>query len=144
LISNLALRAQQPLYAVVSAPLTVDQKTAIPGHVLNPGDYSIRIVDHLKDRYILQVEDSAGKPLSTFIGLHNAEFAPFVIIKHQGPIFWTAAPKGEKAMRGFSFPNGNTLELVYPKAEAVTLAKLNTNSVPAIDPESEGRKPDPK
>jgi hypothetical protein len=112
--------------------------------VLNPGNYSIRIVDHLKDRFILRVEDTEGTPISTFIGLHNPDFEPFDTLKHQGPIFWTAAPKGEAAVRGFSFPNGNTLEFVYPKGEAVTLAKLNTNSVPAIDPESEGRKPDPK
>ena len=138
-----AAYAQKP-WAIVSAPLGVDQKTAIPGHLLNPGDYAIRVVDHLKDRFILQVEDTSGNPISTFIGLHNPDFDPFVALKHQGPIFWTAAPKGEKAIRGFSFPNGNTVEFVYPKAEAVALAQLNTNSVPAIDPESEGRKPDPK
>jgi len=140
----IAARAEGPSYAEISAPLSLDQKTAIPGKVLDPGDYSIRIVDRFKDRFILQVENADGKTLSTFIGLHNPDFDPFVILRHQGPIFWTAAPRGEKAIRGFSFPNGNTLELVYPKAEAVTLAKLNTNSVPAIDPESEGRKPDPK
>jgi hypothetical protein len=138
--------AEKPSYvvAIVSAPLSLDQKTSIPGKVLDPGAYSIRIVDRLRDRFILRVEDPSGKTLSTFIGLHNPDFDPFDTLKHQGPIFWTAAPRGQKAIRGFSFPNGNTVELVYPKAEAVTLAKLNTNSVPAIDPESEGRKPDPK
>ena len=60
----------------------------------------------------------------------------------EGPIFWSHAPKGQAAVRGFSFSNGNTLEFVYPKLEAVTLAKLNIDTVPAIDPESEGRKPD--
>jgi len=136
--------AQKPGYVLVSAPLYLDAKTTIPGHVLDPGTYSIRILDHLKDRYILRVDDSSGRPLATFIGLHNPEFEPFVALHHQGPILWTAAPKGSVAIRGFSFPGGNTLEFVYPKDEAVALAKLNTYSVPAIDPESEGRKPDPK
>ena len=78
-----------------------------------------------------------------FIGVHNLDFDPFANLKQSGPIFWTAGSKGETAVRGFSFPSGNALEFVYPKGEAVTLAKLNTSSVPAIDPESEGRKPDP-
>jgi LPXTG-motif cell wall-anchored protein len=135
---------ENPAYILVSAPLFIDAKTAVPGHTLEPGTYSIRIVDHLKDRYILRVDNDEGKALATFIGLHNPEFDPFVALHHQGPILWTGAPKGAAAMRGFAFPNGNTLEFVYPKGEAVALAKLNSNSVPAIDPESEGRKPDPK
>ncbi|WP_263372987.1 hypothetical protein [Granulicella aggregans] len=136
--------AQKPSYVLVSAPLYLDAKTTVPGHVLDPGNYSIRILDHLKDRYILRVDDSSGRALATFIGLHNPEFDPFVALHHQGPILWTSAPKGSAAIRGFSFPGGNTLEFVYPKDEAVAIAKLNTYSVPAIDPESEGRKPDPK
>jgi len=136
-------RAEKPAYDLGSAPLSIVQKTAVPGIVLKPGDYSIHIIDQLKDRYILQVEDSAGKPLSTFIGLHTPDFRPGVAPGYRGPIFWAGAPRGEKAMRGFSFP-GNTVELVYPKAEAVALAKLNANTVPAIDPESEGRAPDLK
>ena len=118
--------AQKPSYILVTAPLYLDAKTTVPGHVLDPGNYSIRILDHLKDRYILRVDDSAGRALATFIGLHNPEFDPFVTLHHQGPILWTAAPKGSAAIRGFSFPGGNTLEFVYPKAEAVAIAKLNT------------------
>lgn len=143
-LTAIAISAQQPSYLLVSAPLQVAQKTDIPGRILAPGSYSIRIVDHLKDRFILQVDDSQGNRMATFIGLHNPDFEPFVALKQRGPIFWTASPKGTTALRAFSFPNGNTLEFVYPKAEAVTLAKLNTNSVPAIDPESEGRRPDPR
>jgi hypothetical protein len=136
--------AQKPSYVLVSAPLQLAARTTVPGHVLDRGNYSIRIVDHLKDRYILRVEDSKGKELATFIGLQSPELGPSTGLQHQGPILWTSAPKGSAAIRGFSFPGGTTLEFVYPKDEAVALAKLNTYSVPAIDPESEGRKPDPK
>jgi hypothetical protein len=139
-----AIAAEKPSYVLVSAPLYLDARTTVPGHVLDPGEYSIRILDHLKDRYILRVDDSTGQTRATFIGLHNPEFDPFVALRHQGPIPWTSAPKGSAALRGFSFPGGTTLEFVYPKDEAVALAKLNASSVPAIDPESEGRKPDPK
>ena len=144
-LAAVAASAQKSSLVLVSAPLLIDQKTDIPGHTLDAGSYSIQIVDYLKDRFILRVENNQGEPLATFIGLHNPDFDPFTTLKHQGPIFYTAGPKkGEKAVRGFSFPNGNTLEFVYPKLEAVALAKANIDTVPAIDPESEGRKPDPK
>lgn len=136
-------QSETPTYVLVSAPFFVDKPTEIPGHTLKPGSYSIRILDNLKDRYILRVDDTEGKPLATFIGLRNPEFEPFTALHQQGAIFWTSSPRGSTAVRGFSFPNGNTLEFAYPKDEAVALAKLNSYSVPAIDPESEGRKPDP-
>jgi hypothetical protein len=104
--------ADKPAYVLVSAPLFIDGKTEIPGITLNRGNYSIRVLDHLKDRFILRVDDEEGKALATFIGLHNPEFDPFVALHHQGPILWSTAPKGAAAMRGFSFPNGNTLEFV--------------------------------
>ncbi len=137
-------QAQKPSYVAVLAPLITDQKTVIPGHVLAPGNYSVRIIDRLRDRFIVQVNDVSGNSLATFIGVRNPEFDSSMAHNQEGPIFWSHAPKGQAAVRGFSFSNGNTLEFVYPKLEAVTLAKLNIDTVPAIDPESEGRKPDPK
>jgi hypothetical protein len=136
------LVAQNPSYVVVSAPFAVEKPTEIPGRTLQPGNYSIHIIDRLKDRFILRIDDAKGKQVSTFIGLRDPQFAPLGSL--HGPVLWDAAPHGEMAVRGFSFPNGTALEFVYPKSDAVTLAKLNTNSVIAIDPESEGRKPDPK
>ncbi len=136
--------AQKVPYSRSSEPLVLDQKTVIPGKTLDAGTYSIRIIDQFSDRFILQVEDEKGATAATFIGLYSTDFNSPVGSRNLGPIFWPGAPKGSKAIRAFGFHNGNTLEFAYPKAEAVTLAKLNINSVPAIDPESEGRKPDPK
>ena len=41
-------QAQKPSYVAVLAPLITDQKTVIPGHVLAPGNYSVRIIDRLR------------------------------------------------------------------------------------------------
>lgn len=134
-----------PSYVLVSAPLVLTEKTAVPSRVLAAGTYSIHIVDRISDRYILRIEDGDGKDVGTFIGLHDPDLNSYVLDGHQGPIPWATTLKGSRAaLRGFSFPNGNTLEFAYPKAEAVALAQANNNSVVAIDPESEGRKPDPK
>lgn len=145
-LSASAQRPQDPPdYVLKSAPLMLETKTAVPSHVLSSGKYSIQIVDRFSDRYILRVDDADGKAKGTFIGLHDADLDSYVRQHHEGAIVWPKAAKGSPiALRGFSFPDGNTLEFAYPKAEAVALAQANGYSVVAIDPESEGRKPDLK
>ena len=144
LVSGTLLQAQKPSYIHSSEPLILDQKTVLPTRTLDPGTYSIRVVDQFTDRFILQVDDANETPLATFIGLYSPDFDSSAASRQRGPLFWNNAPKGSKAIRAYGFRNGNTLEFVYPKEQAVALAQLNTNSVPAIDPASENRKPDPK
>ena len=144
LVTGLSLQAQRPSYSHSSEPLILDQKTVIPTRTLGPGTYSIRVLDQFTDRFILQVEDANQTPLATFIGLYSPDFDSSQASRQHGPLFWSNSPKGSQAMRAYGFHNGNMLEFVYPKEQAVALAQLNTNSVPAIDPASENRKPDPK
>lgn len=123
-----------------SANFKVSEPIKVPGLSLQPGDYSIRVVDHLSDRLIMRVDQQGGNIHSTFIGLTNPSLKK---PGTNGVINWETGPDGVAAARGFSFPNGNVVEFVYPKAEAVSIAKLNSTRVPAIDPASEGRVADP-
>ena len=109
---------------------TVDAKTTIPGAVLPPGLYTISVIEHLTDRVILQVSDKNGKIQSTFLGLTNSSLTS----AGQGPVPW-----GGKltALRGFTFPGASPVEFVYPKAQAVAIAKGNSDKVLAIDPASD-------
>ncbi len=105
----------------------VTDKTQVPGHQLKPGSYSITIVDQLNDRMVLRVNNSAGKEEATFIGLPAGSRLPKQ--GGQGPIAMTA--KGSnKALRGFTFADGSVAEFVYPKEEAVALAKVNSTTIP--------------
>ena len=115
------------------ASFTVDNQTQVPGKTLKAGEYTIRIVDHLSDRMIVRI-DRNGKQETTFLalpvsGLQNPS--------QQGPIKLVGG-KGKNALRGFSFPNGTLAEFVYPKEEAVFIAKANNTKIPAVDPASEG------
>jgi hypothetical protein len=105
---------------------------------LKPGAYTIRIVDHLTDRMIIEV-DRDGKEQATFLALPSSSLAK---PSTAGPMLLNGGKTA--AIRGFSFDSGTLAEFVYPKAEAVTLAKANNAKIPAVDPESEGRSPDPK
>ena len=118
--------------AGVVTQFSVQQTTQIPGHTLKPGSYDIRIVDHLSDRLIIRVEQD-GKTQATFLAL------PSEARNTSGPILLGAAAGAKAALKGFAFANGTVAEFVYPKTEAVGLAKANRTRIPAIDPASEGR-----
>lgn len=114
----------------------VSTETKIPGTVLQPGSYTIRILDHLADRLIVRIDNTQETSHSTFIGLPNASMGK---ADHAGIVKWDTGSNDTPAVRGFHFPSGANVEFVYPKAEAVVLAKLTSSKVPAIDPASEGR-----
>ena len=119
--------------AALTASFSVSSPTQVPGKVLKAGSYTIRVVDHLSDRIVLRIEDPDGKTASTFLGLPASALST----SGTGPVAWSDSPKGSKALRGFSFPGGNAVEFVYPKDEAVAIAKVNSSKVAAIDPASD-------
>ena len=129
-----------PLFAAgaddLSGKFTVTQTTIVPGMTLQPGSYSIKVLDHLQDRYIVRIDDAAGSNHSTFIGVQD----PKIKTGKTGVVNWSAGPDGNTALRGYAFgSSAPAVEFVYPKADAVAIAKLNASKVPAIDPASEGR-----
>ena len=143
LLSVPALQALVPYDtpAVPSEPeqFQVTEKTEVPNTTLTPGSYSIKILDHLRDRVILQVTGKNHVQV-TFLAIPAATMANSPV----GPIPYSTGPKGKAALKGFSFPGGTAVEFVYPKNDAVSIAQANGTRVMAIDPASEGRVPAPK
>jgi hypothetical protein len=121
-----------------SSNFAIDHKTEVPGLTLKPGEYSIRILDQLSDRMIVRIDSSTGKDHAIFLAVPNSSIAT---ASGSGAVNWNSPPKGADALRGFSFATNKTVEFVYPKAEAVELAKLNAAQVLAIDPESQAMPP---
>lgn len=120
-----------------TATFTVTQQTKVPGETLKPGEYTIRVVDHLSDRLIVRVDSANGKTHSTFLGLQDSSISPPAA---PGVVAWENAAQKTTYLKGFFFPNTNSVvEFVYPKADAVAIAKSNQSKVPAIDPASEGK-----
>lgn len=121
----------------LDSPFSVRTETRVPGKLLKPGNYVIRIKDHLTDRAILEVSSPDGKVLTTFLGaLHSGLQAT----AGTGPIK-VNLDKGHDALRGFTFPGGGTVEFVYPKAEAADLVSKTSQAVLAIDPASDNLHP---
>lgn len=120
-----------------SSQFSLSEPTLIPGATLPPGAYSIKIVDHLQDRVLLHIDGNGGTSHALFIAV-PAKIAGRGA--HSGKILWQSAANGKTAMRGFDFGQ-STLEFVYPKDDAVALAKANGTPVLAVDPASEGKAP---
>jgi hypothetical protein len=131
-LSVMTLNAAEP---GTSSKLQVDQTTDVPGASLKPGAYTLSIVDHLSDRYIMRVEGGNGADIPTFLAIPNASLKG-----GPGEIKWAKSPNGDVYLKGWNFAGGpGPLEFVYPKDDAVALAKANGTKVAAIDPASEGR-----
>ena len=135
--STLLAATPAPVYgastdASLSTDFTLDTKTLIPGKTLSPGQYTISVVDHLTDRVILKVVDKKGKVESTFLGLTSPGLPA---ASSAGPVRWNG--KGTVALRGFLFPGAPPVEFGYPKTQAVTIAKGNSDKVLAVDPASD-------
>ena len=119
-----------------------DQKTMftfsgpveIPGQVLQAGTYVFKLADSNTDRDIVQVFNKDETRLyGTFLAVPDERLRPA-----GKPIitFEEAAPGSPEAVRAWFYP-GDTYghEFVYPKPEAVALAKANKTPVASMPAE---------
>jgi hypothetical protein len=120
-----------------SSEFTVPSPLKIPGATLQPGSYSIHVLNRLSDRIILKVDAADGSVQSEFIGLPNSSISKPA---SAGAVKWANPADGNTYVKGWYFPGAlSVVEFVYPKAEAVAIATANPAKVPAVDPESEGK-----
>jgi hypothetical protein len=128
-----------PRFAVASVDskkFIAPEPTNIPGLTLPPGSYVIEAVGHFSGRYVVRVDGRKVAPYS-FLALPNPEIPKPAT---PGLVLWNKPADGKQYLRGWYFAGApSVLEFVYPKAEAVAIAKSNQSTVPAIDPASEGR-----
>ncbi len=117
-----------------SAHFKISAPMAIPGETLRPGAYTVQVLDHLTDRYVVRVQGPGGSEDSTFLGIPSK-----TVQGAAGMMQWSKPVDGVTYLRGWNFPGlPSTLEFAYPKNDAVAVAKANDAQVPAIDPESDG------
>lgn len=122
-----------------TVPFPVAASLGIPGATLNPGDYTIEVVNQLSDRIVLRVRDKSGAALSTFLGVRERQSSS----RASGPVTWSNAVDGQKYLRGWNFQGApSSVEFVYPKDDAVKIATANPSKIPAVDPGSEGKPTD--
>lgn len=116
--------------------LTVNEPVQVPGKLLQPGRYVMKLLDSPSQRHVVQIfNDREDKLQATVLAIPNYRMQPTGKTEFQ----WWETPAGQpKAMRAWFYPGDNFgQEFAYPKTEAVTIAKTNTENVPTTYAQSE-------
>jgi hypothetical protein len=116
--------------------LTVNEAIQVPGKVLQPGKYVMRLLDSPSNRHIVQIFNEREDQLqTTILAIPNYRLQPTGNTEFQ----WWETPAGQpKAMRAWFYPGDNFgQEFAYPKNEAVRIAATTNTNVPTTYAETE-------
>lgn len=116
--------------------LTVNEAISVPGAVLQPGKYVMKLMDSPSNRHVVQIFNEREDQLqTTVLAIPNYRMQPTGDTEFQ----WWETPAGQpKAMRAWFYPGDNFgQEFAYPKTEAVSIASTNQTNVPTTFAESE-------
>jgi len=109
--------------------LTVNEPIQVPGKVLQPGKYVMKLMDSPSNRHIVQIfNDRENEIQTTILAIPNYRLQPTGKTEFQ----WWEVPAGQpKALRAWFYPGDNFgQEFAYPKTASVAIAAVNTAPVP--------------
>lgn len=109
--------------------LTVNEPIQVPGKVLQPGKYVMKLMDSPSNRHIVQIfNDREDQLQTTILAIPNYRLQPTGKTEFQ----WWEVPAGQpKALRAWFYPGDNFgQEFAYPKSTSVAIASVNTAPVP--------------
>jgi hypothetical protein len=135
--STPAARAADP---PKQTPFVTNESMEVPGMMLEPGRYILRLVEPRPERNVLEVFEvvqlwtgDESRLLSTLLTMPNYDRPT---TDKSVFSFFERGPKQAKALRLWFAPGRNYgQEFVYPKAQAVELAKSAGRGVLAVPPE---------
>jgi len=116
--------------------LTVNEPIQVPGKVLQPGKYVMKLLDSPSNRHIVQIFNEREDQLqTTVLAIPNYRLQPTGNTEFQ----WWEVPAGQpRAMRAWFYPGDNFgQEFAYPKTAAVQIATVNNANVPTTYAENE-------
>jgi hypothetical protein len=116
--------------------LTVNEPIQVPGKVLQPGKYVMKLLDSPSNRHIVQIFNEREDQLqTTILAIPNYRLQPTGNTEFQ----WWEVPAGQpRAMRAWFYPGDNFgQEFAYPKTAAVQIATVNQANVPTTYAENE-------
>jgi hypothetical protein len=109
--------------------MTINEPLQVPGKVLPPGKYVLKLMDSQSDRHIVQIFNADESQLQTTI-LAIPNYRLRVTGKTQFQ-FWETPPGQPKALRAWFYPGDNFgQEFAYPKNVATELSAQNRAPVP--------------
>jgi len=112
--------------------LTVNQTIQVPGAVLPPGTYVIKLLDSPSDRHIVQIFNAnETKVETTILAIPNYRLKPTGTSLFT---FWEMPPGQPRALRAWFYPGDNFgQEFAYPKVKATEIAAVAHAEVPSAE-----------
>jgi len=116
--------------------MTINESIQVPGRVLEPGQYVMKLLDSPSNRHIVQIFDKDEQHLiTTVLAIPNYRLQPTGSTQFG---FWETPVGQPKALRSWFYPGDNFgQEFAYPKTEAMTIAASVHQSVPTTYATSE-------
>lgn len=116
--------------------ITVSEPVQVPGKVLQPGRYVMRLLDSPSNRHVVQIFNEREDQLqTTVLAIPNYRLQPTGKTEFQ----WWETPAGQpKAIRAWFYPGDNFgQEFAYPKTEAMKIATVTNQQVPTTYAQTE-------
>jgi len=116
--------------------ITVNEAVQVPGKVLQPGRYVMKLLESQSNRHIVQIFNEREDQLqTTVLAIPNYRLQPTGKTEFQ----WWETPAGQpRAMRAWFYPGDNFgQEFAYPKSEAVAIAASTSQQVPTTYAETQ-------
>ncbi|MBI1896630.1 MAG: hypothetical protein HYS04_08860 [Acidobacteria bacterium] len=116
--------------------LTVNEPIQVPGTVMQPGKYVMKLMDSPSNRHIVQIfNEREDQVITTILAIPNYRLQPTGNTEFQ----WWEVPAGQpKALRAWFYPGDNFgQEFAYPKAAAIQIAAAAQEAVPVTYAETE-------
>jgi len=114
--------------------LTVNEPIQVPGKVLVPGVYVVKLLDSPSDRHIVQIFNADETAIqTTILAIPNYRLRPTGKTVFS---FWEMPPGQPKALRAWFYPGDNFgQEFAYPKVKATEIAAVSHAAVPTTEAE---------
>ncbi|MFN7922231.1 MAG: hypothetical protein U0Q16_19160 [Bryobacteraceae bacterium] len=110
--------------------LQVSETVQVPGAVLGPGKYVVKLVESLSNRHIVQITNERGNHVfTTILAIPNYRLKP----TDKSAFQWWEVPRGNPpAIRAWFYPGDNFgQEFAYPKGLSAKIAETAHVPVPA-------------
>ena len=120
--------------------LTIKEPIQVPGAVLQPGTYVMKLVESLADRHIVRImNEQEDEVITTFIAIPNYRLKPTGDTAFQ---FWETPAGNPKALRAWFYPGDNFgQEIAYPSGLSAKIAEYATAPVPSVNTTKEAELP---
>ncbi len=109
--------------------LTVKEPIQVPGAILQPGVYVLKLVDSFSDRHIVQIlNEREDEVITTTLAIPNYRLEPTGKSQFN---FWETPAGNPPALRAWFYPGDNFgQEFAYPKGLSAKIAEFTQEPVP--------------